>query len=271
MTGNIHQNRNQREKHPFFSKLIQSQITLSQWFDRLLPAYYRIDGSYDFIHSFLPQYFRPRQKVYDVGGGKHPILTSALKNQYELQVIGLDIAAHELEQAPPGVYDAVICADLTHYTGNADGDVAICHALLEHVAHMETAIAGIASILKPGGIAIVFIPSRNALYARLNRMLPEQIKRGALYAIFPQTTAYQGFKSYYDRCTPSEVETLAARYGLQCEARRLYFMSAYFACCFPVYVGWRVWQLVFHLFKGDDAAETFALALRKPIKEHSSL
>ena len=88
-------------------RLLDSQIYLSQGFDRIFPARYRIDGNKDFQMSFVPGYLQPNQKVYDVGGGRNPFLTPALKNQFALTVVGLDLDQNALACAPPGAYDDV--------------------------------------------------------------------------------------------------------------------------------------------------------------------
>jgi 2-polyprenyl-6-hydroxyphenyl methylase/3-demethylubiquinone-9 3-methyltransferase len=229
----------------------------------MLPSHYRIDGSEDFQISFAPEYLQKSSKVYDIGGGKNPFLTSALKEQLAVTLVGLDIDQHELHKAPTGAYDEVICADITRYEGNYDADLVICKALLEHVEDIDAAFAGIASILKPGGVAVIFVPSKNAIYARLNIILPETFKRHLLYTIFPQTRKSQGFISYYDKCTPKDFECLAKRQGLEVESKRCYFLSSYFSFFFPLYLLWRIWILIFRFFAGEQAAETFSMAFKK--------
>ena len=244
-------------------KFIHTQIYLAQSFDKILPGDYRIDGSHEFQTSFVPKYLKNHFKVYDIGGGKNPIITLTLKQQLAITFVGLDIDQQELDQAPTGVYDESICADITQHKGKGDADLVICHALLEHVNDVDAAFAGIASILKPGGIAVIFVPSRNALYARLNLLLPETIKKYLLYVIFPQTRSHQGFVSYYDRCTPKDFVYIAKHHGLEMIAKELYFVSSYFAFFFPLYILWRIWVLFFHILAGDQAAETFSMAFRK--------
>jgi hypothetical protein len=42
-----------------------------------------------------------------------------------------------------------------------------------------------------------------------------------------------------------------------------YFMSSYFSFLFPLYVAWRLWMLFFRYVRGEQAAETFSMALMK--------
>jgi SAM-dependent methyltransferase len=250
------------------SKLIDTQRWLSRQFDRLLPARFQVDGNRDFVNCFVPCFLettaRRGMTVYDVGGGKRPVVPAAIKAQWGLRTVGVDICPHELSLAPAGAYDEVICADVCRYQGRGDADLVICRAMLEHVPNVEAALGAISTMLKPGGIALVFAPSRNAAFARLNLALPESFKRWLLFTIFPDKQGKQGFPAFYDRCTPRQVKRLAQRSGLCVDAERRYYLSSYFSCFLPCHVAWRLWLLTFFFFDPEESAETFCLALRKP-------
>lgn len=246
-----------------FRKCFGIQERLTRRFDRLLPAQLRIDGNLDFIDDLVPSYVRPGSVVYDVGGGKNPLISAECKAGLGLRVIGIDIDPNELAAAPAGRYDDCVCADISRYQGSADADLVICQALLERVRDTERALAALASILKPGGRALIFVPSRNAVYARINLLLPQKIKRAILFGIYPERRRSQGFAAYYNRCTPARMEAMARSNGLIAEHRRAYFQSDYFRFCFPIHALWRLWLLMFRMVAGDEAAETFSLVLRK--------
>ena len=245
--------------------LLHWQTGLSRRFDRFLPAEFRIDGNRDFIDHLVPEYLRPGMLIYDVGGGKNPILSAERKSELNLRIIGLDMDAEELAAAPKSRYDDTICADISGYRGTGEADLVICQALLEHVPDTNRALAAIASILKPGGRALIFVPSRNAVYARLNLILPQGLKRRTLYGIFPEMARDHGFPAYYNGCTPARLERMAQAHGLVRERRRLYFHSTYFSFCFPLHTLWRLWLLFFRFLAGAEAAETFSVVFRKPV------
>jgi SAM-dependent methyltransferase len=246
----------------FFS-FAQGQQNLSKSFDRLLPIEYQVDGNRDFLDHWIEPHLNYGSVVYDVGGGKNPVVGLGAKRRLSLRLVGLDIDGDELAASPPGVYDETICGDITQYRGRGDADLVVCQALLEHVRDAPAAIAAIASILKPGGTALIFLPSRNAVFARLNLLLPQTWKRKILHTAFPSTIRDQGFPAYYDHCTPADFRRLAADNGLAVDVCKVYFRSAYFTFFFPFHFAWRIWMLIFRLFKGEQAAETFSLALRK--------
>lgn len=242
---------------------LEGQIALSRRFDRWLPEKYSIDGNSDFKDSILPRYLTRDIVVYDVGGGSRPYVDVTLKRKRNLKVVGLDIDAKELNAAPPGSYDATVCADLTAYRGRNDADLVICQAALEHVRDTEKAFAALATIPKPGGLVAIFVPSRNAVFARLNLLLPETWKRFLLFSIFPQKERmHDGFEAHYDKCTPRQFASMAHAHGFEIEMQRLYFLSSYFSFFAPAYVLWRLWTLAFHAAAGAQAAETFVMVLR---------
>jgi 2-polyprenyl-6-hydroxyphenyl methylase/3-demethylubiquinone-9 3-methyltransferase len=224
---------------------------------------YQVDGNSDFIEQWIAPHLKSGSAVYDVGGGKNPIIDLEQKTRFGLRIVGLDIDEKELKAAPPGVYDETICADISQYRGRMDADLVICQALMEHVRDTPAALRAIAGILKQGGTALIFLPSRNAAFARINLLLPERMKRMILRTVFPFSARDQGFPAFYHNCTPRHFRRLAARNGLAVDACKAYFRSGYFTFFFPLHFAWRAWQLIFRLFAGEQAAETFSLALRK--------
>lgn len=244
--------------------LINANSALSHWFDGMcFSESFTRDGNQDFIHSVVPSYVVSGATVYDVGGGKQPFFSQDTKISLNLFVTGIDISEDELARAPVGSYDRTVCADVASIGGRGDGDLVICQAVLEHVVDTEAAIRSISSLLKPGGLALIFVPSRNALFARLNLLLPERLKRAILFSVFPSARLAQGFPSYYNNCTPRELLKLCEFNGLALEEARYYYTSNYFSFLLPLHVVWRMWLVVFKWFCREQAAETFSLALRK--------
>ena len=234
----------------------------SALFDRLLPRALRVDGYSDFAKQFAPAWIRPGMKIVDVGGGKRPYFSPSEKNRLSLQVVGLDISADELALAPAGAYDQTLCSDISSVAGDATADACICLAVLEHVQDTQAAIQSLSTLLKPGGVALIFVPSRNACFARLNLLLPQEFKVKLLSMVFRDAHGH-GFVSYYHRCTPKDFAEMASNAGLAVQDARFYFSSKYFAYFLPAHIVWRAWILLFKAICGNQAAETFAVALVK--------
>jgi 2-polyprenyl-3-methyl-5-hydroxy-6-metoxy-1,4-benzoquinol methylase len=242
-------------------RLIGQQRRWSRWLDRLLPAAMAVDGNDEFRDVLLPSLIRPGLRIYDVGGGAHPYISAAQRAALGLVVVGLDISAEELASAPEGSYDATVCADLTSWRGVAEADLVICQATLEHVADVPAAMSALAGIVRPGGVVAMFVPCRNAAYARLNLLLPEAMKRWLLDRL-AESAAHGGFPARYHRCTPDQIAALARAAGFEVTDLRLYWRSGYFEFFAPLHALWRLWTLFAYGAGLRRACESFAIVAR---------
>jgi SAM-dependent methyltransferase len=211
-----------------FSAITKSQRALSDALDAWLPDHFRIDGHRDYRTNFVPRYLRPRIEVWDVGGGNCPLLDAATKKALKIHYVGLDISPEQLESAGPGVYDEKFAADITRFTGRSSADLVICQAVLEHVPDTFSALASIYSILKPGGIAAIFVPAKNAVSARLNLLIPEKVKRKLLAMFWPELEGRQGSRALYHRCTAPACRCMAREHGYELIEECLFHQSGYF-------------------------------------------
>src|ERR1700756_790501 len=99
----------------FFKRLLHSQFFLCEIADSLLPERFRVDGHKHYRREFVWEFVRPGTTVYDIGGGKCPLISAEQKSALELKVFGIDVDASELASAPVGCYDEVVCPDITNY------------------------------------------------------------------------------------------------------------------------------------------------------------
>ena len=239
------------------------QRYLSNRFDSLLPEKYVVDGNSDYPRSMVRNYLKSNQNIFDIGGGKNPVLSMEEKLALNARVVGVDIDADELDRAPPLIYDETICADLRKLDVQNYADLIICRTLLEHVEDVPRAFKVMADVLSEGGELVIFVPNRNAAFARLNRLLPEGAKRWLLKTFDPGSEVDQGFRAFYDQCTPKDFKRLAEENSLIIVQEKYYYSSAYFKVFFPVHFVWRLWILLYSSVAGENAAETFAMAFRK--------
>lgn len=246
-------------------RLIATQTRLSAWFDGILPADLARSGSSDFTSDMIRPYVLPGTTLCDVGGGAQPMFSVEEKTALDLEVIGLDIDQAELDKAPSGAYDRVVCADITRFEpGDIVADLVICRTVLEHVRDNEAAFASLAGILKPGGVLLVFVPSKYALFAIANRVLPERTKQRLLFSLFPhKADGHSGFPAFYDRCTPWQFRRLAASNELETREQRLYYWSSYFTIVFPLHAVMQTLKWALRPVAPELLAETFGMALQK--------
>lgn len=245
--------------------LIDWNVRLSRGFDRtFLPREMWTDGNFNFKCEVVPRFLLGCARICDVGGGKNPWLSAEDKVIIGCHYIGLDIDANELSEAPVGRYDEICVFDLcnTDDHGIRNVDLSIVDSCLEHTRNNEQALAHIIAMLRPGGIAVCFMPSRYASFARLNRILPQKLKQSLLYAIYPETKFDQGFKVYYNRCTLKDIEAIARLHGAKLIESHKYFTHGYFRWFAPLHVIWRLSQVIARTI-GVDTYETFYAVLRR--------
>jgi len=223
----------------------------------------RRSGAIDFAQRVVPSLLRPHAAVLDVGGGKFPLIDASTKRRLGLRVVGLDISADELRQAPAGSYDATIVGDVATADIPESFDVILSRTLLEHVADPPRAIANLARALRPGGVMAHLVPCRRAAFATINRLLGNRLAKSVLFAIYPEKRTGAGFPAYYRFCTPSEMSGLCRRAGLDVEVQP-YFESEYFNFFTPLYAVELLRQLTMLWLGADDFCETFVVVARKP-------
>jgi SAM-dependent methyltransferase len=244
-------------------RAIASQVALSGALGHLLPRSFRVDGSKDFKRRIVPNSLRPNLIVYDVGGGARPCIDLETKRRLNLTIVGVDVDDGEFVRAPLGVYDETIVCDIATCTLEGVADLVICKSTLEHVSNSEASLAAMGRILRPGGTLLVFVPSRNALYAKLNLLLPKNFKNRLLSTFFGQKADHLGFPAKYDRCTPRDFLGFLSPQNLELEQLNTYYISSYFSVVFPLYVIWRLWIVTYRALAKEQAAETFAIIARK--------
>jgi SAM-dependent methyltransferase len=240
-------------------EFINLNKNLSNRIDRIIS-----NKSDQFLLRQFIKTFRSSDVVADVGGGKKPIIT-LVKQKFAYQKYdGIDYDAEELLLAPRGLYDETHTVDVTRPPAHLYGryDKIICCNTLEHVTDGPAAILGLARLLKPGGECYIKVPCRHAMFARLNRNVPERIKRLLLFFLFPDKKT-DGFPAFYIDCSIARMTQNAKRAGLALhgEPSRFYY-SSYFTFFFPFYLAWRSVTL-FQYLSSSDYCESFEIVLKK--------
>lgn len=248
----------------YIQKVISLNKKVSNWFDGCIANDFHVYGTEIFDTEIMPKYLESEKTVFDIGGGKHPNINANTKSDKNLRVIGMDIDAAELKQAPTGLYDDIQVIDITKESGDEKADVIICRALMEHVKDTKAAIANMSVMLNDGGRILMFLPCRNAVFSRLNLILPESWKLKLLTLAYPEKMHRIGFKAYYNRATPTKFKAMAADLGLEVEECRIFWASRYLEIFFPAHILWRFYQMIARGFGADNLCETFVIVLKKP-------
>lgn len=252
-----------------FRMFVDANVWLSRQFDRLFSV--RISQRpYEAVLS--PKYLvEPGMHIADVGGGKKPILDSEFIRQFGIRYSGLDIDAEELALAPAETYHQTHIIDLTKLPEDfrPNFDLVICKSTLEHVEDAEAALVALVQILKPGGMCYINVPCRKALFARLNRLLPNNLKRRVLHTVYPHKSS-DGFEAHYDRATPPEYVQMLREHGIEPQYLVQHYWSSYFGALLPVYIIWRLASALQLLFD-SGYCERFEIVFRKPISADDTI
>ena len=240
---------------------VKVNVSLARSFDRLI-AYPPINvGSIG--PKNIKEMFVEGKIIADVGGGKKPYAAVSGLSTDGKSYVGIDLDTAELESAPAGVYTEKLVMDICAPEPNCYErfDLIICRNTLEHVKDAAAAFEGISRMLSPNGRCYIKVPCRKAFFARLNLLLPNDVKRRIMHAIFPEKKG-DGFPAFYDRTTPIEFSKLARLAGLEVVAEKRNYRSTYFSFFFPLYLLWRGFSSVQYLID-RNYCESFDLVLHK--------
>lgn len=177
------------------------------------------------------------ERMLDLGAGRTWYYGDNVKRGRNLTIIGFDIDGEEmahntmLDQRIVG--NASVSLDVPH----GSLDLIICRATIEHVPDNAKLVANCFRALKPGGKFAVVFANKWSLPALLNMIIPQWMARRLLYALVPNSRDYQGFTTYYDRCSHSQFTGLLRESGFSIHyAYNSYYSSSYFQFFWPLHV-----------------------------------
>lgn len=129
--------------------------------------------------------------VLEIGGGRDPLFKPDDLPSLNIDLTVNDISQPELDRLP-GIYQRA-CFDV----GGDDADIArlgntfdliFSHTVLEHVADGRQAWRNMCAMLKSGGVALAFVPTLYSLPFVLNRLLPDELARWIVRALYRHRT-----------------------------------------------------------------------------------
>jgi SAM-dependent methyltransferase len=188
--------------------IIDANVRLSEATERRLrlptdtALWQRFEGEAEALIRELPD----GAAVLDLGGGRRCVYACAVDPPSRVKVVAIDISPKELalNTDVTETHVADVAAGLP--MPDASVDLILSRALLEHVDGVPAAVQHMARVLRPGGVALHFVPCRYSLFGTAARVLPFGPLLWLTHTVLPHTRATVGFPVYYDHCYPQALE-----------------------------------------------------------------
>jgi SAM-dependent methyltransferase len=177
------------------------------------------------------------QIVLDIGGGKSCPFTRLLAANRDSKIVAVDISCDELARNKD--VDLKIAGDLMGRMPLADGsvDLVVSRSVLEHLQDVSLFVGECSRVLKKGGHTIHLLPSKYALFALFNQMLPNTIAKRLIGFFHPRSAGICGFPAFYNSCCCSEMIRLFERNGFRIVQMKVGFdQSDYYSFFLPFYL-----------------------------------
>lgn len=175
--------------------------------------------------------------VLDLGGGRRCVYARAVDPPGRVKLIAIDASPEELalNHDVTDKHVADVAAGLP--IADASADLILSRALLEHVDDVPSAIRHMARVLKPGAVALHFVPCRYSLFGIAARLLPFRQLVWLTHTVMPHTRDAVGFPVRYDHCYPQalEREFRTAKFS-DVQLETTWACPGYFAAIYPLFL-----------------------------------
>lgn len=205
------------------------------------------------------------KRVMDVAAGANWHFPIAYKEAYGLELSGIDIDAEALNANESLDFRFVDDVCRASKIGSGNYDLFTCYSGVEHFPDVQKFLEAAFASLRPGGAVIAQFPSPLAPFAILNRLLPQNLKKKTLTALFPHSKDEIGYPVAYDRCRYTEFKAAAQQSGFEVEYYlNSYMSSGYFAWLLPLFLLLQMIDLLRLVFGTKNMASYNLFVLRRP-------
>ena len=203
-----------------------------------------------------------RPVILDAGGGKQ----GSFSHDARALLVAVDIDSTELAQNRTA--DLRIAGDACVLPLDADSmDLVVSRTVVEHLPDVEKFVRESRRVIRPMGCAVHFFPLKWAVFSTLNRVLPARLARAILFALQPQVRTTNGFRAYYDNCTPSRFVSVLEANGFEIEFVRIgYYGARYFDFFVPLYLLVAAYERLVAAL-GIRVLGSFMLVVAKPMRD----
>ncbi len=217
---------------------------------------------YEQVVARYMQQLKGDSQVVDVGGGRK--CAFAEFRPAGSRIIAVDSSEQELCQNQD--VDETRVADATKGLPFRDNevDMVVSKHVLEHLHDIKGFVLEANRILKINGHFIHFFPARYALFAIINRLIPDRLAQRLVHSFLPETKGTRRFRAYYDRCFYSGLRFLLSEAGFQVEKVYVsYYQSHYFSFFVPLFLLSSLYELLLYCLELKDLAACLIVVARK--------
>ncbi len=224
------------------------------------------DRLYDLYEKIVAQYMNLKadQLVVDVGGGKSCPFAKYRNPAQKVSIIAVDISEEELKQNTD--VDEKRIANIVQGLpfGPEEVDIIASRSVLEHLESLDEFLASCKRTLKKGGYMIHLFPSKFALFALINQMLPHALSRKVLYFIRPECKDIGGFPAFYDNCYYSGISKLLKKHNFEIiSVHPSYYQSGYFNFFAPLFLVSVLYEALVQAVGAKNLSSYLLLVARK--------
>jgi 2-polyprenyl-6-hydroxyphenyl methylase/3-demethylubiquinone-9 3-methyltransferase len=207
----------------------------------------------------------PSPIVVDVGGGKSCPFARYIGCAARATIIAVDVSREEL--AGNHTVQARLVSDVAKALPFRPQvvDVITSRSFLEHVRDVRGCVKNAAEVLRTRGYLIHLFPSRNAVFALMNRAVPNALAR-RLLDIFapPECGGAVGFPAFYNGCDYSAMSALLREQQFVIvEVKLSYYQSRYYDFFLPFFLVSAFYEIAIQLLGLKGLAAYILIVARK--------
>lgn len=175
--------------------------------------------------------------VLDLGGGRRCGYAHAVDPPGRLKLVAVDISPEELALNTDVTETRLADVASGLPMPDASVDLILSRALLEHVDGVPAAVSHMARVLRPGGVALHFVPCRYSLFGTAARLLPFGPLLWLTHRVMPSTRGIIEFPVHYDHCFPQALEREFRSAGFSdVQLQVTWACPSYFFPIYPLYL-----------------------------------
>lgn len=234
----------------YFDKFVQMNKRVCDSIERLLPQ--QFTRSLLYRHELVAaekMNARAGQIVVDIGGGHQAPFARHRQRDLNTFIAGVDILPSQVRGNSS--IDAGVVADVGKTIPFYDKsvDIFVTRSVIEHLPDNDGLFNEMARCLKKGGYSINVLPCCFSPFSIINRLLPPNIAKRLLYALFPQWRDSCGFEPFYRNCYFPRLIELIKQSGLSPEqVEYRYYQSIYFKFFVPFFIISLIYDLILWAF-----------------------